>query len=186
MAASARRDAVEKAFRSTARVDENVHIGGYLAAADPAHVRRQGYTHILKLFPDDKTYAGGYHRHPDVEYLVVGADDVPDYPLDQHFAECLRFIQKAIREKGVILVHCHAGVSRSATIVLLHLMINSGLTLDEGWAILKKARPIANPNPGFRAHLEAVNRRATRFRLEGRAPTRPNLTPAGDGSPRRA
>lgn len=164
---------------TTTRVDENVHIGGYLAAADPAYVKAQGYTHILKLFPDDSTYAGGTHRHPGVTYKVVDADDLPEYPLDQHFAECLQFVQGAVRDGGQILVHCHAGVSRSSTIVLLHLMINTGLPLREAYALLKAARPVVNPNRGFRAMLEAIDRRALRFRQEGRAPARPNLTAAG-------
>ena len=69
---------------TTTRVDETVHIGGFLAAADPDHVRRRGFTHILKLFPDTLSYAGGYHRHPGVEYLVVDARDEPDYPLGGH------------------------------------------------------------------------------------------------------
>jgi protein-tyrosine phosphatase len=163
---------------TTTRVDENVHIGGYLAAADPAYVEARGYTHILKLFPDDPSYRGGTHRHPGVQYKVVDADDLPDYPLDRHFAECLQFIQKAIRENGQVLVHCHAGVSRSSTIVILHLMINTGLPLSAAYARLKAARPVINPNPGFWDLLVGIDRRASRFRLEGRAPPRPNLTPA--------
>ena len=160
---------------STSRVDEDVHIGGYWAAADPRHVERQGFTHILKLFADDPTRAGWRHRHPGVKYLVIDAEDVPSYPLHRHFAECLRFIQGGIRSGGQILVHCHAGVSRSATIVLLHLMINRGLSLPDAWAILKARRPVANPNPGFWARLEQINQRILRFRRKKVAPARPVL-----------
>lgn len=165
-----------EAFGTTARVDDHVFIGGYRAAADPAHVKALGVTHILKLFADDPSYPGGRHRHPGVTYHVVSADDVADFPLDQHFAACLQFIQRAIREGGKILVHCHAGISRSATVVLLHLMVDSGLPLDAAFARLRAARPIVNPNPGFWAMLQDVDARARRFRLEGRAPARPNLT----------
>lgn len=180
--AAERRAAIQRACGTTTRVDEHVHIGGYLAAADAGHVRREKFTHILKLFPDDKTYPGGYHRHEGVEYFVVGAEDTPGYPLDKHFARCLQFIQGVVREKGRVLVHCHAGISRSSTIVLLHLMINNGLTLSEAWAHLKHARPVVNPNHGFWKLLLDVDERATRFRKEGRAPGRPNLapTPSGD------
>jgi predicted protein tyrosine phosphatase len=162
-------------YNTTARIDDHVHIGGYLAAADPELVRRQGFTHILKLFPDDAGYPGGYHRHPGVEYLVIAAEDAPEYPLDRHFAGCLAFIQGAIRSRGVVLVHCHAGVSRSASIVLLHLMINSGLPLTEAWSHLQAVRPFVRPNPGFWKLLEAVHKRASLFRREGLAPARPSL-----------
>ena len=162
------------------RVDEHVHIGGYLAAASLRLVRGRGVTHILKLFADDAAYAaGGSHRHPGVEYLVVAAADAPDFPLDRHFAECLQFIQGAVRAGGQVLVHCHAGVSRSATIVLLHLMIDSGLALEAAWARLRAARPVVRPNGGFWRLLQDVDRRAARFRLEGRAPARPSLAARG-------
>lgn len=168
---------------SVAPIDDNVDVGGYLAAADPALVGRRGYTHILKLFRDDPKYAGGYHRHPGVEYLVVDADDDPRFPLAQHFAECLRFIQEAIRGRGRILVHCHAGVSRSVTIVLLHLMINKGQGLAAAWQTVKGRRPVAAPNPGFWALLEDIEARATRFRAEGRAPAQPHLAALAPGRP---
>jgi len=159
------------------RVDSHVYIGGYLAAADPILVKGAGFTHILKLFADDDSYPGGHHRHPGVDYLVIGAEDTSDYPLDQHFSECLKFIQGAVRTGGKVLVHCHAGVSRSASIVLLHLMVNSGLSFDESLAHLRKVRPVASPNFGFLLLLTDVGKRADRIRAEGRAPPRPNLSP---------
>ena len=162
---------------TTTRVDNNVYIGGYLAAADLSHIKRQKITHILKLFSDDQTYAGGYHRHPGIEYLVIDAEDRPDYPLDKHFVDCLKFIQKAIREQGRILVHCHAGISRSATIVLLHLMINTGLSLNKAWAHLKQARPVINPNLGFWGLLKDIHRRTIYLRMGRHVRTRPNHTP---------
>lgn len=180
--AAERRAIIQKTCGTTTRVDENVYIGGYLAAADADHVREKRFSHILKLFPDDESYPGGYHRHEGVEYFVVEAEDAPDYPLDRHFARCLQFIQGVVREKKRVLVHCHAGVSRSSTIVLLHLMINNGLTLPEAWTHLKRARPVVNPNKGFWGMLVDVNERATRFRKEGRAPERPNLSPAPDNN----
>lgn len=165
----------ESVTKSSARVDEHVHIGGYLAAADPEHVRARGITHILKLFADDASYPGGSHRHPGVEYLVIGAEDRPDYPLDRHFVDCLQFVQKAVRGRGQVLVHCHAGVSRSATVVLLHLMVNSGMSLSGAWGVLKTRRAAANPNPGFWRILQDIDNRAQRFRSDGRAPPRPRL-----------
>lgn len=50
---------------------------------------------------------------------------------------------------GKILVHCMAGVSRSASIVLAYLVKYQSLTLREAYVVLRKARPIASPNPGF-------------------------------------
>jgi predicted protein tyrosine phosphatase len=160
---------------SVTQVDDNVFIGGYLAAANPTLVKRKGFTHILKLFKDDDSYPGGKHEHPGVVYMVVDADDTENYPLENDFCKCLEFVQEAVRKKGKILVHCHMGVSRSATIVLLHLMVNCGHTLDHSIGFLREKRPVVRPNPRFWAKLVNADERIRRFRDEGLAPAKPNL-----------
>jgi len=152
------------------RVDSHVYIGGYLAAADADYVRREGFARILKLFADTPEYPGGRHRHPGVTYKVVEAEDRADYPLDVHFADCLEFIQDGIRRGEKTLVHCHAGVSRSGTIVLLHLMVNRGLDLDRALSLLRGRRPVVNPNPGFWLMLRGVEARALALRARGAVP----------------
>lgn len=154
-----------KTYWTTNRVDDHVYISGYLIAADYNHVRKHGYTHILKLFPDDITYFGGYCRHPGIEYKVVDMADIPEFPIQKHFKECLQFIQKAIRENGKILVHCHAGVSRASTIVLLHLMVNSGYNLSEAWKKLKLIRSVINPNPGFWNRLVDIDKMSSKYMI---------------------
>lgn len=146
------------------RVDGNIWISGCYAAADPRLVAKIGATRIVKLFPDDLSYRGGFHRHPNVTYLVIDAEDSAGFPLHEYFADCLDFIQKGIREKEQILVHCHAGVSRSATIVLVHLMVNRGMTLDEALGCLCRSRPCVRPNSGFMNSLRELEARIEKIR----------------------
>ena len=53
-----------------------------------------------------------------------------------------------------ILVHCMAGVSRSATIVAAHLMRAERLRVKEALAAVQAGRPFISPNPGFRRQLQ--------------------------------
>jgi predicted protein tyrosine phosphatase len=183
MARTPREDA--EAWGTSHRVDEYVHVGGYLAAAHPAHVRARGITHILKLFADDPSYPGGQHRHPGVEYLVVAADDAPGYPLERHFVACLAFFQKAVRARGQILLHCHMGISRAPTIAMLYLIVLRGFALPQAWRLVKSRRPMANPNPGFLAILVDVDARVRRLRAEKKRGRPPGPGPAGGpGGPR--
>ncbi|KAJ3070630.1 hypothetical protein HDU98_006330, partial [Podochytrium sp. JEL0797] len=55
-------------------------------------------------------------------------------------------------------IHCHAGVSRSSTIVLAYLMRFQHLTLYEAWLLTYKARPIIRPNEGFARALQDLER----------------------------
>jgi hypothetical protein len=56
---------------------------------------------------------------------------------------------------GSVLVHCAAGVSRSATVVLGYLMARQNLSLAAALQHLKEVRPWVSPNPGFMQQLEA-------------------------------
>ena len=53
-----------------------------------------------------------------------------------------------------MLVHCFAGVSRSASVVLAYLMREHGLSLRAAFKLAKAKRPFINPNEGFRVQLQ--------------------------------
>lgn len=57
-------------------------------------------------------------------------------------------------QEGVALVHCNAGVSRSAAIVIGYLMSREGLAFNAALALVKAARPAIRPNPGFHEQLK--------------------------------
>ena len=161
---AAARDKRPLPWGSANRVDENIYIGGYLAAADPNFVRSENIKRVVKLFADDPTYHGGYHRHPNVKYLVVNAKDSPDYDIQKVFPETMMFIREGLKRREKILVHCHAGVSRSATIVLLHLIVNRGCDLKSAMFHLRKVRPVVKPNSGFFKELRRYDLIIARLR----------------------
>lgn len=158
-------------YNTIDRVDANVFISGYKAAANPNIVRKLGITRILKMFADDPSYPGGYHRHPGVKYMIVSAEDVPEYDIRQHFPAAARFVRDALAHNEKILIHCHAGISRSSTIVILHLMINRGMDLQTALRYLSSIRSIIRPNDGFMQSLVAVDALLGRTR-GARAPVR--------------
>ncbi|KAI8609366.1 protein-tyrosine phosphatase-like protein, partial [Chytriomyces sp. MP71] len=74
------------------------------------------------------------------------------------FEKCTEVVEAARVLGERVLVHCHAGVSRSSTIVLAYLMRWRGLTLYESWLLTYKARPIIRPNEGFARALQELER----------------------------
>lgn len=54
---------------------------------------------------------------------------------------------------GRVLVHCQAGISRSATICLAYLMHTQRVRLDEAFDFVKQRRHVISPNLAFMGQL---------------------------------
>lgn len=59
--------------------------------------------------------------YKDKLHLIIPAEDVESYDLSKYFEKMIEFIEDC-RKTTNILVHCFAGVSRSATAVCAYLM----------------------------------------------------------------
>lgn len=60
---------------------------------------------------------------------------------------------------GKTLVHCVAGVSRSASICIAYLMKYKRMPLDQAYKHVKKCRSVIQPNVGFWKQLIEFERR---------------------------
>jgi len=75
--------------------------------------------------------------------------------------------QATNNKRGIVLIHCSAGISRSAAISIAWLMKQgengdgngAPITLERCLRMMEAARPIINPNPSFRKQLEAMFRK---------------------------
>ncbi|KZV99692.1 DSPc-domain-containing protein, partial [Exidia glandulosa HHB12029] len=86
--------------------------------------------------------------------LQLPLDDDPSANLAEHFMQANKFIEDALSTGGKILVHCQAGISRSATIVAAFLIYSRGLTPQDALNQIKKSRPGVRPNDGFLRQLD--------------------------------
>ena len=69
------------------------------------------------------------------------------------FEACFAFIDKIRFSGRRLLVHCHAGVSRSTTICVAYLMRTEGLKYEQAMKWVTKCRPVVAPNLGFLSQL---------------------------------
>lgn len=99
-------------------------------------------------------------RHEDeLTYLKL---DVMDVPTSDLLGMCKdrdtnSFID-AGRKAGGVLVHCQAGISRSATVAATYLMCSQQIPMKEALGVLQRARPCIGPNPGFQAQLKVLEK----------------------------
>ncbi|KAI9556318.1 hypothetical protein GHT06_018892 [Daphnia sinensis] len=129
------------------QVEHGIYIASQDVANDPELIRKHAITHVLNVAgcPSQKL--------PGLHYLDVYILDLPEESLCHHFSPCFEFMDDALKT-GCVLVHCNAGISRSASIVVAYLMCRRQKSLNEALRQVKAARPKANPNVGFLHQLQ--------------------------------
>ena len=74
--------------------------------------------------------------------------DYEEEDISQHFEKAYEYIDENIQTTNVF-VHCMAGISRSATIVISYLMKKFGWSVEKAVEYVKTRRSIICPNEGF-------------------------------------
>lgn len=137
-------------------LEEQLYIGSQDAACNEPGLAEARISHVLNLasgvpnfFPDALSYC---------KLIVL---DTEEFDIASFFERTNAFIADAIAAGGRVLVHCNAGVSRSATAVLAFLLAHRQLRLDDALVLLQSRRSKVKPNPGFLRQLRDYERQLT-------------------------
>ena len=101
----------------------SIFIGNATHATNLPSLKDKRVSYILNMAARDpvcqmtpEVYGDAY------KCLRIEAGDMPGYDISQHFEVTREFIEEARTNGAKILVHCAAGASRSATVVIAYLM----------------------------------------------------------------
>ena len=129
-------------------------IGSQDVAHDLDLLNKHKITHILNVASGVVNLFEGWFTYKTKEAL-----DIPEYSILEIFDECCDFIYKTIKTGGCILVHCNAGVSRSASIIIAYLIKYYDMTFDEAFRFVKGKRSFIRPNEGFVEQLKTYEKK---------------------------
>lgn len=90
---------------------------------------------------------------PSSRFLRVPINDSFSEKILPWLDQCMDFIEAAKTSNSRVLVHCLAGISRSATIAIAYIMKRRSLSLDEAYRFVKALRPSISPNFNFLGQL---------------------------------
>lgn len=121
-----------------------LYIGNYDFAKNKDKLKEKGITHILVCGSELKCL---YQN--DFIYQKLDIKDCIEQSIKDYFTSANQFINEA----PICFVHCYAGVSRSASIVIAYLMKHSIPTYNEALKYLKTIRPSVHPNDNFLKEL---------------------------------
>mmetsp|Transcript_16008 Transcript_16008/g.36659 ORF Transcript_16008/g.36659 Transcript_16008/m.36659 type:complete len:292 (+) Transcript_16008:147-1022(+) len=125
-------------------------LGGQDVLNDPTFFSKNGITHVLSLgpaVPSERIRLSGRDH--------INVPDIPNADLRKHFARVVRFISKSRHDsRGIVYVHCAAGISRSTTCLCAYLMAHLGLSFQAALAFITSRRKTVCPNDGFVRQLK--------------------------------
>ncbi|KAL6116533.1 dusp16 [Pungitius sinensis] len=96
---------------------------------------------------------------PESHFLRVPVNDSFCEKILPWLDRSMDFIEKAKASNARVLVHCLAGISRSATIAIAYIMKRMDMPLDEAYRFVKEKRPTISPNFNFLGQLLDFERR---------------------------
>jgi len=124
---------------------------GSLYTSQEHHLINYNIKHVIRLGTD---FNINYTDPSRFNFYNFDIFDLPKEPIKELFQKANEIIEQARLKHENVLVHCHAGVSRSSTIILAYLMRYKGMSLYDAWCSTFKIRPIIRPNDGFAIALQ--------------------------------
>jgi atypical dual specificity phosphatase len=140
--------------RDMSCIVDGLYLSNLAASNDARLLKENKITCVISILNQHKTEQDiQKYRRLDIKHFEFYLPDVPDAPIFLLFDNLEKIIRSEIQSGGRVLVHCRAGVSRSATIVIMYLMRDKKISFDEAIRTVRQKRPIVNPNIGFRNQL---------------------------------
>jgi protein-tyrosine phosphatase len=146
------------------KIIDHLYITNWETSDNPTILKRNNIKAIITLEMMPKSdFILKYYKDNGIDHMYIYIPDIPQANISEHFDETYKFIDNHISKGDNVLVHCRAGVSRSATIILNYLIRKSYETnqvhvcpcnlLKNVLNYAKTKRSVINPNPGFQKQL---------------------------------
>lgn len=158
--------AVDVLSGKASEVLPGVWLGGITAFGfdDLREVLTQGFNvrHIVRCIPEAhgrKAHAEAIElcQNEQLTLTIVEVEDDIEANIAAHFPAAFAAIDAALAKNEGVLVHCQAGVSRSASIVTAYVMRARNATFDAAYEHVRARRPAACPNYAFAEQLVAFH-----------------------------
>lgn len=134
----------------------------YLGSQDSVtleNVQKYQLTDILSVgiqAPDsDIIYGDG--ENSSVRNHFIECLDLPNTQLNVIIKRTNEIIESVYEHNGRILIHCNAGVSRSASVCIAYLMLHRKMNFSAAFSCVKSKRECIRPNDGFLKQLKQMD-----------------------------
>lgn len=123
---------------------DGLYLGGINTAYNIKHLKKLGITTIINVAIDaDNMFEDKF------KYLNLYWHDVIEQNIILSLDAITTKIHNELKEGNKVLVHCIAGISRSASVIIAYLIKYHKMTFYKAFNHVKSKRKIIQPNVGF-------------------------------------
>lgn len=133
-------------------IEPGLWLGNYAAATDVNLLRSQDIKAIVQCIEQRNPLNGSHFS-----YHIIAIDDVASVNIKDHIPQAISFIHRHRSAGNNVLVHCAAGMSRSASIMISYMMAKYTLPFDRALTLVRDKRACVSPNPGFTSQLKSLS-----------------------------
>ncbi|XP_002735328.1 dual specificity protein phosphatase 14-like isoform X2 [Saccoglossus kowalevskii] len=133
-------------FHTMSPITEHLYLSSGAAASSANNLHLKGITCVVNATMTVEKPRGTLSH---IRYIHIHVDDAPHAQLQPYFDIVADMIKQEKLRGGRTLVHCVAGVSRSASLCMAYLMKHEHLTLKDAHDYIKARRCVIRPNLGF-------------------------------------
>ena len=137
---------MDNVYNDIDEITDKLYLGDLLGAFNVEKLKSLGIKKVLSVI------IGTFSKYKESDNIIqktIWVNDVPWQNIIKYFGECLNFI----KGDDKVLVHCAAGVSRSASIVIAYIMWDKKMSFEEAFEFVESKRKIG-PNNGFIEQLK--------------------------------
>ncbi|KAJ7587213.1 protein-tyrosine phosphatase-like protein [Mycena floridula] len=134
----------------SAVIPNRLFLGNITAGRSPRSLSEHGITHILSVCADEIPAQGPNSR---IHHMRIDIPDVDYADLLIHLPSAVQFIDQALKNGGVVLVHCVQGISRSAAVIAAYVMWARRMNTTQALDFVRSVRDTIWPNAGFQEQL---------------------------------
>lgn len=124
-------------FSEPCHIVDNIYLGSAFNAANYNQLDNLGIQIIINITNEISNYFPAYFNYKQYPIYDDNTDSLLKY-LDDSY----RYILENKDKK--ILVHCYAGASRSASVILYYLMKKNNISFEEAYDFIMTKRSIVN------------------------------------------
>ena len=126
------------------KITDKVYLGDCVGAENEESLKQNNIKRVLSCMGN----LSPVYKDKSIVQKKIEISDFPRANIIQYFIDSIKFIE----ESEKVFVHCFAGVSRSATLVVAYFMWKNKIPYKKSFELVNEHRTIC-PNIGFRQQL---------------------------------